>query len=220
LGHYDPTLRQHSGTYYTPAPVARAMVSFVDQILKTRLNKQRGFASNDVVVVDPAMGAGTFLAEVLENAADTLRAQRKSESVPAAHLRELFSERLVGFEIQAAPFAVAELRLHAALRNRYQVDLPTDEPRFLTDALDDPYVTAFDFGQLYEALKESRNRANQMKRNVPVMVVISNPPWRERARGAAKWIEEKRDPTKLSDITSGPRLTSSVCQTTASSASI
>ncbi|HEY2042655.1 MAG TPA: type ISP restriction/modification enzyme, partial [Jatrophihabitans sp.] len=206
LEHYDPELRRHSGTYYTPAPVARAMVSFVDEILKEHLGKRRGFASDDVIVVDPAMGAGTFLAEVLENAANTLRSQRNSKAVPAAHLRELFANRLIGFEIQAAPFAVAELRLHAALRNRYQVEIPAEEPRFLTDTLDDPYAMPFDFGQLYNVLKESRRRANQVKRDVPVMVVIGNPPWRERARGAAKWIEEKRSPSRPVDTSKRPSL--------------
>ncbi|MEV4049672.1 type ISP restriction/modification enzyme [Amycolatopsis sp. NPDC049688] len=196
LADYDPSLRRHSGTYYTPALVARAMAVFVDEILKKKLHKARGFASNDVVVLDPAMGAGTFLAEVLEVAANTLKEERRSKRVPAAHIREMFAKRLAGFEIQAAPFAVAELRLHSALRNRYQVELPKDEPRFLTNALDNPDELPLDFGQLYEVLKLSRENANRIKRDVPVMVIIGNPPWRERARGAAPWLEEKRTPGK------------------------
>jgi hypothetical protein len=34
LEEYDPALRRQSGTYYTPDLVARAMVRFVDEILK------------------------------------------------------------------------------------------------------------------------------------------------------------------------------------------
>jgi hypothetical protein len=206
LEDYDPALRRQSGTYYTPAPVARSMVAFVDQVLKKRLRKKRGFAADDVTVLDPAMGAGTFLAEVLESAADTLRRLRNTDAVPAAHLRELFANRLVGFELQAAPFAVAELRLHAALKNRYQVELPKDEPRFLTDALDNPYEQTIGFGQLYEVLVESREEANRHKRDVPVMVVIGNPPWRENAHGAAPWLEQRRDPKKLVDTSNRPSL--------------
>lgn len=203
LEEYDHTLRRRSGTYYTPIPVARAMVAFVDSVLKKRLGRTRGFASRDVFSLDPSMGAGTFLAEIMENAAETLRQQRRS---PATHLRELFAKRLMGFEIQAAPFAVAELRLHAALRNRYQIDLPTEEPRFLTDTLDDPYLLALELGQLYGVLKESRRQANRAKRDVPVMVVIGNPPWRENAKGAAKWIEERRKPAQGFDTTKRPSL--------------
>lgn len=206
LADYDPELRRRSGTYYTPVPVARAMVRFVDEILKEKVRKRRGFAADDVFVVDPAMGAGTFLVEVLENASETLRKERRSSAVPASHLRELFGRRLVGFELQAAPFAVAELRLHAALKNRYHVELPREEPRFLTNALDNPDDIPLDFGQLYDVLKESRERANQIKRDVPVMVVIGNPPWRERAHGAAPWLEESRRRSRLLDTASRPSM--------------
>lgn len=199
LQEYDPRLRRCSGTYYTPSLVARSIVRLVDEVLKTRLGKERGFASDDVIVLDPAMGAGTFLVEVLESAAETLRRERGSDAVPAAHLRELFANRLIGFELQAAPFAVTELRLHTMLRNRYGVELPNEEPRFLTNALDDPDAMPLDFGQLYDVLKESREKANYVKREVSVMVVTGNPPWRERAGGTAPWLEQRRDPKRGRD---------------------
>ncbi|MEU7138766.1 type ISP restriction/modification enzyme [Nocardia sp. NPDC046473] len=206
LAEYDPELRRRSGTYYTPVPVARGMVGFVDEVLKTRLGRSRGFAADDVIVLDPAMGAGTFLVEVLAAAAATLRVERGSSTVPKAHLRELFAHRLIGFELQAAPYAVAELRLHTALRTLYRVDIPAEEPRFLTDALDDPDKMSLDLGQLYEALTETRRQANRIKRAVRVMVVIGNPPWRERAKGAAPWLEQRRDPARPQSTKEYPSL--------------
>jgi Type ISP C-terminal specificity domain/N-6 DNA Methylase len=192
LAEYDPALRRSSGTYYTPDPVARAMVRLSDLVLKNRLGKKRGFAADDVIVVDPAMGAGTFLVEIIESVVSTLRMERGSDSTPAAHLRELFAKRLVGFELHVAPFAVAEMRLHHTLKQQYGVDLPREEVRFLSDTLDDPNPDSFDFGQLYDALKETRAGANAIKREKPVMVVIGNPPWRERSKGEAPWLEEPR----------------------------
>lgn len=206
LAEYDPELRQRSGTYYTPVLVARAMVRFVDDVLRTRLGKRRGFAAGDVITIDPAMGAGTFLAEVLDHAVRVLQEERRTTAQPAAHLRELFEKRLIGFELQAAPFAVTELRLHAALRNRYKVEIPREEPRFLTNALDSPDEIPIDFGQLYEVLKDSRERANKFKREVPVTVVIGNPPWRENAKGAAPWLEERRDPRKPVSTSTRPSM--------------
>ncbi|WP_198958255.1 type ISP restriction/modification enzyme, partial [Amycolatopsis sp. KNN50.9b] len=88
----------------------------------------------------------------------------------------------------------------------YGVELPAEEPRFLTDTLDDPYAMPFDYGQVYNELKKSRKRANQVKIDAPVMVVIGNPPWRERARGAAKWLEERRDPRRPVDVSKRPSL--------------
>lgn len=193
LAEYDPKLRRQSGTYYTPDSVARAMVGFADEVLKTKLGKVRGFASDDVIVVDPAMGTGTFLVEIINSVVATLCGERGSDTVPAAHLRELFEKRLVGFELQVASFAVAELRLHHTLRQRYGIDLPREEVRFLSNAFDDPDTLTLDFGQLYEVLKEAREGANRIKRDEPVMVVIGNPPWREHARGEAPWLEAPRD---------------------------
>jgi Type ISP C-terminal specificity domain/N-6 DNA Methylase len=196
LEDYDPVLRRRSGTYYTPDAVAQAMVGFVDQVIKTRLGKRRGFAAEDVLVVDPAMGTGTFLVQIIDSVVETLRHERGSSAVPEAHLRELFASRLVGFELQVGSFAVAELRLHQTLKNRYRVELPREEVRFLSNALDDPDQLPLDFsgfGLLYEVLREFREGANTIKRNRPVMVVIGNPPWRERARGEAPWIEKPRD---------------------------
>ena len=193
LTEYDPKLRRQSGTYYTPDSVARAMVRFADELLKVKLGKARGFAANDVVVVDPAMGTGTFLVEIIESVVATLRNERGSMAIPQAHLRELFANRLVGFEIQVAPYAVAELRLHHTLKNGYGVDLPREEVRFLSNAFDDPETLSYDLGLWYEVLKDSAEGANRVKTDQPVMVVIGNPPWREKARGAARWLEKPRD---------------------------
>ena len=119
LQEYDPALRRRSGTYYTPDPIARAMVRFADQILKVRHHKKRGLADDRVTVVDPAMGTGTFLVEVIESVVETMRREWRSLAVPQTRLRELLTERLVGFEQQVAPFAVAEMRIHHMLRYRY-----------------------------------------------------------------------------------------------------
>lgn len=193
LAEYDPRLRRKSGTYYTPDPVAAAMVNLTDQILKERILIKRGYAAKEVIVVDPAMGTGTFLVEIINSVLATLKDERGTSTVPQAHLRELFSERLVGFELQVAPYAVAELRLHQALKP-LGVDIPRNEVRFLNNTLDDPDTLPSELGQLYDVLKEGHAGANLVKRSKPVMVVIGNPPWRENARGQAPWIELRRRP--------------------------
>ncbi len=207
LEEYDAKLRQQSGSYYTPDPVARGMVRFADEILRNRLGRPWGFAADDVIVVDPAMGTGTFLVEVIDAVADAIAGHQGSGAL-AQRLRELFQRRLIGFERQVTPYAVAELRLHEALKTRYGVEVPGKEMRFLTDTFEDPDTQQIQFGRMYQELQESREGANKVKRDVPVMVVIGNPPYLDRAhtRDPAPWIERRREPRKPADVGFRPSL--------------
>jgi hypothetical protein len=208
LEHYDSELRQKSGSYYTPDRMARAMVRFTDLILRDdRLDRPWGYASDDVIVVDPAMGTGTFLVEIIDQVARTIERQQ-GEGALDQRLRDLFRRRLIGFERQLTPYAVSELRLHEALKTKYGVDVPEHEMRFLTDTFEDPDTQELEFGSMYAELLRSREGANQVKRRVPVMVIIGNPPYVERARtrDPAPWIEDRREPGKPFDVTQRPSL--------------
>ncbi|WP_441156781.1 type ISP restriction/modification enzyme [Micromonospora sp. H33] len=191
LSIYDPALRRRSGSYYTPQPLAGAVVDIVDEILRARFERRWGLAADDVMVVDPAMGTGTFLVEVLRSVAATVDA-RQGIGARAPRLRRFFQERLVGFEIQTAPYAVAELRLHQAMKMQFQTELPPSEVRFLTDALEDPVAQQGRLRAGYRIIEKARREANRIKREVPVMVVIGNPPHVENTKGRAPWIEERR----------------------------
>ncbi|GAA5172242.1 hypothetical protein GCM10023214_53480 [Amycolatopsis dongchuanensis] len=188
LDNYDPALRRKSGVYYTPAGLVSFTTRFVDEILRKKLGRRLGFAERDVIVVDPAMGTGSFLAEVVNTVASTIAVEEGPGAV-APHLREL-AGRLIGFENQAAPYAVAELRLHSLLKKRHRSEVPHSERRFLADTLDDPDAQTLPLGKMYEAINRSRRGANQVKREEPVMVVLGNPPYADKAAGTAPWIEK------------------------------
>ncbi|MBR7828176.1 N-6 DNA methylase [Actinospica sp. MGRD01-02] len=194
LAVYDAELRKKTGSYYTPDPVVAFMVRFTDQILKHRLQQSEGFASPDVVVVDPAMGTGTFLAHVIEHAAATV-AKAEGQGAVGPHVRELAMRRLVGFERQIGPYAVAEMRLHEALRH-HGSEAPDRGMRiYVADTLDDPYVEQTELGRTYEPIARCRRAANRLKREEPVMVIIGNPPHDKASRGAGKWVEHGSDGT-------------------------
>lgn len=185
---YDPELRKQTGSYYTPDAVAQFMVRFTDQLLKERLHQPEGFASPDVVVVDPAMGTGTFLAHVLDYAAASVE-EAEGFGAVAPHVRELVMRRLVGFERQIGPYAVAEMRLHEALHH-HGSEAPERGLRiYVADTLDDPYVQQTQLGMTYEPIARCRRAANRLKRDEPVMVVIGNPPHDKVRKGAGKWVE-------------------------------
>jgi hypothetical protein len=191
LKAYDPEQRKLSGSYYTPDTVVTFMVDFVNGLLIERLDRDRGFASDGVIVVDPAMGTGSFLARIIDCAARTVRDTEGPGQVPP-RLRSLAS-RVIGFEKQVAPYAIAQMRLHSLLKNGYGAEPPREEFRFLTDTLDNPDHQELQFGSIYEELQQSRRGANRVKRDVPVMVVISNPPYLRQVGRTAPWIEDAGD---------------------------
>jgi predicted helicase len=163
------------------------MVRLAEEAVVTRLDKPAGFADPDVVTVDPAMGTGTYLHAIIERVAERVAAREESGLVPAVVTR--LAKRLFGFELQMGPYAVAELRTSDLLRD-WNAALPArGMPLDVTNTLDDPYVEITRLGSGMEPIARSRRRANEVKAKAQVTVVIGNPPYRERAEGLGRWIE-------------------------------
>jgi hypothetical protein len=183
---YDPELRKDTGSYYTPREVTSFMTRFVEDILRDRLKIPNGFASKHVHIVDPAMGTGTFLLNIIDRVA-AAAAQDGPGAIPE-QLRAL-TGRLIGFEKQTGPYAVAELRTYQALMHKYGTEPPASGLRYyVADTLDDPYQEPGEMGSTYEPIARSLRAASRVKRDEPVMVVLGNPPYRERAKQLGKWI--------------------------------
>ena len=173
---YDNTLRKKTGSYYTPPEVVSAMVNLVDEALRGPLfERPTGFAAPDVVVADPAVGTGTFLLGVLRRIASTVAKDQGEGAVRGAI--EAAAKRIIGFEIQFGPFAVAQLRLIAELQALMNKP-PLPELRlFITDTLGNPFIEEERLGQTYEPIAVSRRAANKVKKEERITVVIGNPPY-------------------------------------------
>ena len=190
LSVYDNELRKKTGSYYTPPEVVRAMVRLVDEALRSdkRFGLSEGLASADVTVADPATGTGTFLLGVLRRIAEATEADQGPGAIPG--VVEASLSRLIGFEIQFGPFAVAQLRLLAELQSLLDDPNATPSVRlFVTDTLGNPYAKEEYIPQILLPLGESRRRANEIKRQEKITVVIGNPPYKEKAKGLGGWIE-------------------------------
>ncbi len=193
---YDNALRKRTGSYYTPPEVVSAMVNLVDEALRGPLfERAAGFAAADVIVADPAVGTGTFLLGVLRRIAETVTADQGEGAVRGAI--EAAAKRIIGFEIQFGPFAVAQLRLIAELQALMHSP-PLPELRlFITDTLGNPFIEEEQLGQTYEPIAVSRRRANKVKKEERITVVIGNPPYKEKAEGRGGWIEKGSDEKNL-----------------------
>ena len=190
LSVYDNDLRKKTGSYYTPHEVVQSMVRLVDEALRSgpRFGLSEGLASPEVTVADPATGTGTFLLGVLRRIAQTTAADQGPGAVPA--VIEATTSRLIGFEIQFGPFAVAQLRLLAELQSLLGDPSAVPASRlYVTDTLGNPYAEEEYLPQILMPLGESRRRANAIKRQEKITVVIGNPPYKEKAKGLGGWIE-------------------------------
>lgn len=143
----------------------------------TRLGRADGFADDSVVVVDPAMGTGTYLHSVIEHVVAMI-AERDGRGAAAAVVTQL-ARRLYGFELQMGPFAVAELRATDLLADIGAALPPKGMGMYVTDTLEDPYAEQSQLGSGLQLIAEARKEAAKIKATTPVMVVIGNPPFRK-----------------------------------------
>jgi len=185
---YDSTLKKRTGSYYTPSEVVGGMVQLVDEALRSpRFGQHAGLASSTVTIADPAAGTGTYVLGVLQKIADAVRRDQGEGAVQEAINAAV--KRLVAFEIQLGPFAVAQLRIRAEITALTGAPPDTAIRMFVTDTLGNPEDDEGWIPALLAPIAQSRKDANKIKREEPITVVIGNPPYREKAKGAGGWIE-------------------------------
>ncbi|MGA9763041.1 MAG: N-6 DNA methylase [Gaiellaceae bacterium] len=178
LAAYDPKLRKQSGVYYTPVEVVEAQVKLVAELLRERFDLDLGFAEPDVVVLDPAVGTGTYLLAALELGAEV--AQKALGTAARQERASTMARNLHGFEILVGPYAVAQLRIAQRVL-ALEGEIPEDGlPVLLTDTLESPYAAPQHFAHapLFEQrLAEENARARRVKAETPLLVCLGNPPY-------------------------------------------
>lgn len=190
LEAFDPELRQQLGVWYTPNEVVDYMVARVDRSLRDDLGIADGLAAENVFVLDPCCGTGAFLAAVLRRIDATLH-DRGLGALKGAMLRKAAMERVFGFEIMAAPFVVSHLQVGLLL---HALDAPLADDGseraavFLTNALTgwEPMTNK---PLPFPEMEEERKRADTVKQQTRILVILGNPPYNGFAGMA---VEEER----------------------------
>lgn len=184
LEAFDPKLRQELGVWYTPPEIVRYQVRRIHHLLKAELGRSRGLADPSVVVLDPCCGTGAYLLEVARCIAEELRKEGDS-GVVGLELLKAFEERVIGFELLTAPFAISQLQLYILL-----AELGVEPPKahrlavFLTNAL-----TGWgDHGTLklnFPEMRAEYDASQAVKHAAKIIVILGNPPY-DRFTGAAQ----------------------------------
>jgi hypothetical protein len=177
LEAFDPELRKELGVWYTPREIVQYQVARVDWILRTELGIRKGLADQSVYVLDPCCGTGAYLVEVIRRIERTM--QQEGDALLASDLRQAARKRIFGFELLPASFVIAHLQLGLLM---LELGAPFNEDGdragvFLTNALTG-WNEDHDRAHLpFPELEQERDRAEDVKRSQPILVILGNPPY-------------------------------------------
>lgn len=173
ISYFDPELRAEYGIWYTPPEVVDYMVEHVDEALRTKLGRPKGLADENVWVLDPCVGTGSFLLAVAKKIQESL----PDDDLAAQDLKRAVTKRLVGFELLPAPFVVSHLQMGLFLSTA-GAPLQDDERSavYLTNSLVGWTEAEAAVLPLRE-FEEERQAAADIKQQAPILVVIGNPPY-------------------------------------------
>lgn len=188
LDLYEKEQKKRRGVYYTPMPVVNFMVDAVDYILRTEFGCSNGYLSENVSILDPAAGTGTFLRKIILKMHDEFKKSRQTESWSEYVRRSLLS-RLFGFEFMMAPYAVAHMKLAMTLRDTgYDFDSDKRLQVYLANSLENS-TDAPDPTEFADPLVRESSYAASVKRG-DINVIIGNPPYRTDSINKGDWIME------------------------------
>lgn len=181
LEHFDPQLRKELGVWYTPPEIVHYMVERIDAVLRSELGLSNGFADKSVFILDPCCGTGTFVVEVLRRIEKTLR-ENGVDALLADDIKDAARQRVFGFEMLSAPFVIAHWQVSNFLASLGAPLDPAKDERasiFLTNALTGWEPPAGPKAALpqFPELERERDAAQHVKRDVPILVVLGNPPY-------------------------------------------
>ncbi len=163
---YNPKAADRLGVVYTPNEIVRFMIESADWLCEQHFG--RTLIDRDVEILDPAVGTGTFITELIEH----FRGQ-------PAKLKHKYEHELHANEVGILPYYVANLNIeatYAAISGDY-VEFPG---LCLVDTLDNTAglgkKTGDQVADLFGMGEENVERIKRQNRR-KISVVIGNPPY-------------------------------------------
>ena len=186
LSVYDPATREKRGVYYTPEPVVSFIVRSLHRILKDKFSINDGLAAKDVTLLDPAGGTLSFLAKAIEIAAEEIMNQ-VGGAVPM-FIKERVLENYYAFELMMAPYAIGHMKMSFLLEELgYRMEDDERIKYYLTNTLEMKELDETKFPGMSSLSTES-HEAGKIKKQVPILVVLGNPPYSGHSSNTGAWI--------------------------------
>ncbi len=163
---YNPKAADRLGVVYTPNEIVRFMIESADWLCEHHF--KRNLVDRDVEILDPAVGTGTFITELIEH----FRGQ-------PAKLKHKYKEELHANEVGLLPYYVANLNIEATYA-AVMGDYEEFEGLCLVDTLDNTAglgkQTGDQISDLFGMGDENVARIKRQNRR-KISVVIGNPPY-------------------------------------------
>ncbi|HET7079300.1 MAG TPA: N-6 DNA methylase, partial [Chloroflexia bacterium] len=154
---YSTRAADTHGIVYTPPEIVRWMVASVEQALQREFGL--GLAAEGVHIIDPCVGTGTFVMELLRR-------------IPTSLLEPKYLRELHANEVLLLPYYIAAQNIEHAFYERTNQYAPFPGICF-ADTLD---ITQEPQPQLPGFAPENSLRVEEQKK-APIRVVIGNPPY-------------------------------------------
>ena len=165
---FNKKVRQTFGQYYTP----KEIVNFIwDRVLAAI--DEIGLDLNDVKLLDPSCGSGTFLVEGIQK-------------IKARNIQDI-SQKIVAFDISPMASAISEINLYCKLLNvttKNEIRNIQKVNVFNTDALN---IVESDYWQArldeeseennYRMIERQKEITKKFKKKKEYTVVVTNPPY-------------------------------------------
>jgi len=163
---YNPKAADRLGVIYTPNEIVRFMIESADWLCERHFS--RNLIDKDVEILDPAVGTGTFICELLEH----FRGQ-------PTKLRHKYREELHANEVAILPYYVANLNIeatYAAIAGEYE-EFPS---LCFVDTLDNVGLHTSapgTQGTLFGSVTQENVARIRRQNSRTIKVIIGNPPY-------------------------------------------
>ncbi|MEZ4527542.1 MAG: hypothetical protein R2941_16600 [Desulfobacterales bacterium] len=151
-----------------------------------------------VQILDPATGTGTFLVEVIDLIHKTMRKKWEGEGRNSAEIIRLWNEyvpkhllpRVHGFELMMAPCAIAHMKISRKLAETGYLSDSREVIRiYPANSLASAKENLPEYQKCFSSvLAQETKAANHAKKNLPVTVIIGNPPYSGISVNNDEWI--------------------------------
>lgn len=186
LAEYDPEERERRGVYYTPKPVVSYIARSLHLILKEKFGLDDGLANENVTILDPAAGTLTFIAEAINEAVKEFTS-KYGQGGKERFINEHIMKNFYAFELMIAPYAIGHVKI-SFLLDELGHKLQDEEMNFyLTNTLELEDIEQTSLPGMASLAEESR-KAGEVKKRIPIWVILGNPPYSGMSANRGQWI--------------------------------